>query len=261
VLVRDAELRNKTTVVTGAASGIGRELVLVLARGGARVLGVDRDEPGLRQTCSMAGVDRAFPLVVDLLEPGAEDRILKIAVESLGSPDLFVNCAGIFPSTPALGISAEEWDRVLDLNLKAPFLCSRAYAAHRIGAELPGCVINIASTAAVIPRPGIAHYSASKAGLVMLTRALALEWAEHGIRVNAVAPGLTETPGVRELVSTTKGRLEHEGKIKMVPLGRACEPREVARVVLFLAAAGSAYITGETIFVDGGYSAGRMVPA
>ena len=93
------------------------------------------------------------------------------------------------------------------------------------------------------------------------SRALAVEWAEHGIRVNAVAPGLTETPGVRELVSTTEGRLEHEGKIKMVPLGRACEPREVARVVLFLAAAGSAYITGETIFVDGGYSAGRMVPA
>ena len=110
--MQDADLQNKTAVVTGAASGIGRELVLVLARGGARVLGVDRDEPGLRQTCSMAGAERAFPLVVDLLEPGAEDRILKIAVESLGSPDLLVNCAGIFPSTPALGISTAP-----DMNL------------------------------------------------------------------------------------------------------------------------------------------------
>lgn len=252
-------LAGKTAVVTGAANGIGKEILLALRRSGVLVLGVDRDKEGLNDVCSSAGEADVFSDAVDLLVPGTPDRVIEEATETLGSLDILVNCAGIFPSTPALDISADEWDRVIDLNLRAPFFCSQAFARHLTEAGRSGCVVNVASTAAVVARPGIAHYCASKAGLVMLTKALAIEWASHGIRVNAVAPGLTMTRGVREMIETPAGRQEHEGKLDLIPLERPAEPDEVAETVLFLTSDNAAYITGETIFVDGGYCAGRMV--
>jgi NAD(P)-dependent dehydrogenase (short-subunit alcohol dehydrogenase family) len=127
-----------------------------------------------------------------------------------------------------------------------------------VGERRPGNIVNIASTAGTVARPGIAHYAASKAALIMLTKVLAIEWAEHGIRVNAVAPGLVETPGVTEgLLQTEERRREHQQKLDKIPMARSGEPREIAKAVLFLASESSSFVTGHTLFVDGGYSAGH----
>jgi NAD(P)-dependent dehydrogenase (short-subunit alcohol dehydrogenase family) len=189
---------------------------------------------------------------------GAEDVIVERAVSTFGSVDVLVNCAGVFPTSPALKLANDEWDRVLGINLRAPFLCSQAAARWMVGARRPGNIINIASAAGTVARPGIAHYAASKAALIMLTKVLAIEWAEHDIRVNAVAPGLVETPGVIEgLLDTEGGRQEHLRKLDKIPIARPGEPREIAEAVLFLASDSSSFVTGHTLYVDGGYSAGH----
>jgi NAD(P)-dependent dehydrogenase (short-subunit alcohol dehydrogenase family) len=126
-----------------------------------------------------------------------------------------------------------------------------------VAAERGGNIVNIASAAGTIARPGVAHYCTSKAGLIMLTKALAIEWAEHDIRVNAVAPGLIETPGVKDLLATEEGRQEHQQKIAKIPMARTGRPGEVAETVVFLASDGASFVTGHTLFVDGGYSAGH----
>jgi len=178
-------------------------------------------------------------------------------VEAFGGLDVLVNCAGIFPTSSALELPVEEWDRVLGLNLRAPFLLSQAAANWLVSEGRPGNVVNIASTAGSVARPGVAHYAASKAGLVMLTKVLAIEWAEHGIRVNAVAPGLVKTPGVERALGTEESRREHGAKISKIPMSRTGEPREISSAVVFLASDSSSFVTGQTLFVDGGYSAGH----
>jgi NAD(P)-dependent dehydrogenase (short-subunit alcohol dehydrogenase family) len=218
---------------------------------------VDRDRPGLEETCSEID-ETALPLAVDLLINGAEEEIVKRTVGAFGSLDVLVNCAGVFPTAPALDLAVEEWDHVFGINLRAPFLCSRAVAHWMIEKRRPGNIVNIASAAGSIARPGIAHYATSKAALIMLTKVLALEWAEHDIRVNAVAPGLVETPGVTEgLLNTEEGRQEHLRKLDKIPMARVGEPREIADAVLFLASDNSSFVTGHTLYVDGGYSAGH----
>jgi NAD(P)-dependent dehydrogenase (short-subunit alcohol dehydrogenase family) len=254
--VSELKLAAKVAVVTGAASGIGRSIAQGMVEAGARVVGVDRDSEGVRQ----AGyrLEREMlPLGIDLTEDDAPSRIVEAALERFGSIDVLVNCAGIFPSTPALEISRDEWERVFGINLRAPFLCSQEIVRWAVRNGRSCSIVNVASSAGVVARPGVAHYCASKAALIMLTKALAVEWAEHGIRVNAVAPGLVETPGVAELISTEQGQEEHHRKIDRIPLARPGEPREIAEAVLYLTSA--SYVTGETLFVDGGYAAGRTL--
>jgi NAD(P)-dependent dehydrogenase (short-subunit alcohol dehydrogenase family) len=253
-----APLKDKVAVVTGAASGIGREIVRVLSTAGARIVAADRDGRGLEKTCSSIEDEEALPLTVDLMENGAEEVIVERTVNTFGSLDALINCAGVFPTSPALKLANEEWDRVLGINLRVPFLCSQAAARWMVGERRPGNIVNIASAAGSIARPGIAHYATSKAALIMLTKVLALEWAEHDIRVNAVAPGLVETPGVTEgLLNTEEGRQEHLRKLDKIPMARVGEPREIADAVLFLASDNSSFVTGQTLYVDGGYSAGH----
>lgn len=245
-------------MVTGAASGLGLRIAEDLVDSKTRVVAVDREYAGLEDLSRRAGSERCVALPADLLESGIVEKIVGAATGTFGALDILVNCAGVFPSAPALEIKAGEWDRVLDTNLRAPFLLSQAAARWMIEAGRPGSIVNIASSAAVVARPGVAHYCASKAGLVMLTKVLALEWAEKRIRVNAVAPGLVETPGVEGLISEEKGEEEHRRKISRIPLGRAGETAEISSSVLYLASDAASFITGETLFADGGYSAGRM---
>ena len=254
--MNEPKLAAKVAVVTGAASGIGRSIAQSMAGAGARVVGVDRDSEGVREACSRLDGE-VLSLGIDLTEDDAPSRIVEAAVERFGSVDVLVNCAGIFPSTPALEISRNEWERVFNINLRAPFLCSQEMVRWAVSNGRAGSIVNVASSAGVVARPGVAHYCASKAALIMLTNALAVEWAEHGIRVNAVAPGLVETPGVAGVTSTEQGREEHGRKIARIPLARPGEPREIAEAVLYLTSA--SYVTGETLFVDGGYSAGRTL--
>ncbi len=250
-----APFEDKVILVTGAASGIGLRISEDFVGAGAKVVAVDRDGPSVDELCSRLGVEACLPVTEDVLADSAAERVVGTAVEAFGALDVLVNCAGIFPTAPALEISAKEWDRVLGTNLKAPFLFSQAAARRMIDANRTGSIVNIASSAAVVARPGVAHYCASKAALVMLTKVLAIELAQHGIRVNAVAPGLVETPGVGGLTATEEGREEHRRKMARIPLARTGEPGEISEAVLFLAS--GSFITGETLFVDGGYSAGR----
>jgi NAD(P)-dependent dehydrogenase (short-subunit alcohol dehydrogenase family) len=254
----NALLKDKVAIVTGAASGIGREISRVLSTAGARIVAADRDGEGLEETCFVIKDNEVLPLTVDLLKDGAEDELVERAVGAFGSLDVLVNCAGVFPTSPALKLANDEWDHVLGLNLRAPFLCSRAAARWMVGEGSPGNIVNITSAAGTVARPGIAHYAASKAALIMLTKVLAIEWAEHDVRVNAVAPGLVETPGVMEgLLYTEEGRREHLRKLDKIPMARSGEPREIAEAVLFLASDNSSFVTGHTLFADGGYSAGH----
>lgn len=244
-------------MVTGAARGIGLQVALDLAEADARIVAVDSDHAGLEDLQSRLGSGSCLTLPVDLLENSSSGEIVETTTSTWGALDILVNCAGVFPSAPALEIPAEEWDRVMDTNLRTPFLLSQAAARWMVETGKSGSIVNIASAAAVVARPGVAHYCASKAGLVMLTKALAVEWAEKSIRVNAVAPGLVETPGVEDLTGTSTGREEHRRKISHIPLGRAGEPDEISAAVLYLVSDSASFVTGETLFVDGGYSSGR----
>ena len=252
-----AKWEDRTAIITGAASGIGREASLALSRAGARVVLVDRDKGGLEETRSLVGSGQALVFLADLLEAGVENAIVDEALEKFASPDILVNCAGVFPTRPALDLPVQEWDGVLNLNLRAPFLLSQAVARQIVSTGRSGSIVNIASTAGVVARPRVAHYCASKAALIMLTKVLAIEWAEHNIRVNAVAPGLVETPGVTGSLTTEEDEHEHQQKLAKVPLARSGEPWEIADAVVFLASSAASYVTGHTLFVDGGYSAGH----
>ena len=251
-------LEGRRIAVTGAAAGIGRALAAALLGRGAAVAMIDSD-PGI---CGMAagagagaGAGRAVGIEADLSAAGRAERAVGLAWDGLGGLDALVNVAGIYPVTPALDLTEAEWDRVLDVNLKAPFLCSRALASRLVAAKRGGRILNVGSTAGTLARPGIAHYAASKAGLNQLTRVLAVEWAPHGILVNAVLPGVIETDRVLAHNAAPGGHDEAAAKMARVPLGRFGTPAEVVEMCLFLLA-GAGYCTGALFTVDGGYGLG-----
>src|SRR5215213_8814157 len=157
----EPKLAAKVAVVTGAASGIGRSIAQYMVRAGARAVGVDRNSEGVREACSRLDGE-VLALGIDLTEDAAAARIVEAAVERFGSVDVLVNCAGIFPSTPALEISRDEWDRVFGINLRAPFLCSQEMARWVVSNGREGSIVNVASSAGVVARRGVAHYCASK---------------------------------------------------------------------------------------------------
>lgn len=241
-------------LVTGGASGIGLATALRLAEAGAGVVLLDKDEARLAAAAAAVSAKggRADIVPVDLTDAVA----LAAAVEAAGDADGLVNCAGIYPVTSSLDMAVEEWDRVLSLNLRAPFLISRAFAKQRIARQQGGAIVNISSTASVLARPGIAHYGASKAALNQLTRVLAVELAPHGIRVNAVLPGVIETETVTASLTTPESVAEMEAKKARIPMGRLGTPEEIADLVVFLLSDESAYSTGGLFTADGGFSLG-----
>jgi NAD(P)-dependent dehydrogenase (short-subunit alcohol dehydrogenase family) len=177
-------------------------------------------------------------------------------VQRFGKIHCLINNAGQYPSTPFLDLSEEEWEQVIGTNLKGPFLCSKAVAKEMIAKGVKGQIVNISSTASLIARPGIAHYASSKAGLNMLTKVLAIELAPHGIRVNAVLPGLIATEGVQAQLRNDDAMVEHQTKVARIPLGHEGTPRDIANMVLHLITEESNYLTGSLLIVDGGYSLG-----
>lgn len=181
--------------------------------------------------------------------------IERVAAEA-GELDGLVNCAGIYPVTSALELTAEEWDRVLAVNLRAPFLLTVAVARRMIAAGRTGSIVNISSTASVVARPGIAHYGASKAGLNQLTRILAVEFAPFGIRINAVLPGVISTETVKQSLASPAARAEMQAKEARIPMGRLGKPEEVAVLAAFLLSDAASYSTGGLFTADGGFSLG-----
>ena len=241
-------------LITGAASGIGFAISRRVIEAGGRLVMSDRTaadlEPARDRLAAPAGM-------IDVVAGDLTDaREVGLVVAAAGRIDGIVNCAGIYPVTPLMQLTVEEWDRVLDLNLRAPFLVSQAVARGMIAANVPGSIVNISSTASTLARPGIAHYGASKSGLNQLTRVLAVELAPHGIRVNAILPGVIATDRVTAGVTTPAARAEMEAKVARIPMQRLGTPEEIAELAVFLLSSAASYSTGGLYTVDGGFSLG-----
>src|SRR5262245_27432238 len=243
-------------LVTGAASGIGRALAVELGHRGTPIVLADMDAPGLEAVRKEIG-DHAWAIHVDITKPDDVERLAAEARRLAGAIGGLVNCAGIYPVTPLLDLTVDEWDRVLAINLRGPFLTTQAVARGMIADGAGGSIVNISSTSSRLARPGIAHYGASKAGLNQLTAVAAVELAPHGIRVNAILPGVIGTERVQaKAVSDDDARAEHAAKLARIPLGRLGEPGEVVSLAVFLLSAESSYCTGALFTADGGFTLG-----
>lgn len=240
-------------VVTGAGSGIGREIALAFARRGETLTVADLHAEPLAETAALAreaGAPVCATATVDLREGEAADELVRTAWAT-APVDVLVSSAGVYPATPFLDLDARTWDRVLDVNTRAPVLLTVALARHAIASGRPASVVNISSGAALRARPGAAPYSTSKAALEAATRASALELGPHGIRVNAVSPGFVTVDSRVNPVTD-----EYAAAVGDTPLGRRGTPADIARAVVWLAGEEAEWITGEVLRVDGGSSTG-----
>ena len=252
-------LTGKVAVVTGAARGIGYAIADRLSEAGATVIIADIDKAAADNAVQQIQLRRdgkVAALHLNVCDGAAIKAAVAQIVQDFGHIDIWVNNAGAYPSAAALEISDEDWDNLLNLNLRALFICAREAAKRMIDAGQSGVIINLASTAAVKTGGGnAAHYVASKHAVAGLTKSLAFELGPHNIRVLALAPTLCYTPGVAEkrswLDSFGMGSVLDDYAAKL-PLGRAAQPDDIARVALFCASDLAAYMTGSMLFVDGG---------
>jgi NAD(P)-dependent dehydrogenase (short-subunit alcohol dehydrogenase family) len=249
-------LHGSTAVVTGAARGIGRACAAVLAEAGARVWIVDVDEDA--GTTAAHAIGGRF-VQADVSRAEDATKTIDLVTARDGRIDVLVNNAGVFPMRAFLDVDEALWDRVLDTNLKGAFFFAQAAARHMARGPHGGSIVNVASIDALHPTGRLTAYDASKGGLVMLTRALALELAPLRIRVNAVCPGGVDTPGadaatatMARQLGTTVEALRAGSTTQRVPLGRLGQPDDIARAVLFFATALSSWVTGDVMVVDGG---------
>lgn len=257
-LVLSQSFDNSVVLITGAAAGIGLELAQALAKAGAGLVLVDIDSSGLdsaRRLLESTGA-AVHTFVADVADETAVEGLAEDAFRHAGQIDCLVNCAGVYPVTNLLDMTSEEWDRVIATNLRGPFLMTRAIARRMIDAQVAGCILNVSSTASTLARPGVTHYGSSKAGLNQLTRVAAVELAPHGIRVNAILPGVIETQHVRQSLESPEGHAEGEAKRARIPLRRFGQPKELVALSLFLLSDASSYCTGGLYTVDGGFSLG-----
>ena len=245
----------RSVLVTGAADGIGRGIATCFATHGDRVALLDYNVDKLERTAAALrdGGHHVIALQVDVRDAAAVDAAVAQAVEAHDGLDVAINNAAVYPNTPVVNMAEEEWDRVIDTNLKGAFLFTRASARQMLRQGRGGKLCLIASGAYRSARRGAAHYCASKAGLVLLAQTLALELAEQRINVNVVSPGFIEV-GLRPGVSIPyREKIKHD-----IPWGRFGQPKEIADAVLFLCSPEAEFITGSVLSVDGGSSAGRF---
>lgn len=244
-------LAGRRAVVTGAAKGLGAAIARRLAEAGAAVLLADLDEPAAKATAadlSQRLNATALATELDVADTASVAAIAELAVAEFGGIDIWVNNAGVYPSTPLVELSDEAWDRVLDINLRGTFLGCREAARRMEG----GVIVNLSSIAGLRGRQaGVTHYVASKHGIIGITQQVALELAPQGIRVLAVAPTTIITPGVEANAAPDTDLTQ----TLMTPLGRAGLPDDVARVVLFCASDLAMFMTGSTLLVDAGQMA------
>jgi NAD(P)-dependent dehydrogenase (short-subunit alcohol dehydrogenase family) len=247
----------KTAVVTGAASGIGRAAALELARDGYGVALVDIDGSGMEQTLrsieSAAGIAKAFR--ADVCDPHQLGVTVREVLASMGSPDLLVNVAGIAIAATVLDTSDQDWNRVIGTNLTGPFLLTRAILPLMLDAG-SGVIVNVASVAGVVGIEARAAYCASKAGLIGLTRAVAVDYASHGVRCVAVCPGTVETEWIDRIVAADGDPAATRERMAARQLdGRMGTPEEIAATIAFIASDKGRFFNGASVIVDGGMTA------
>jgi NAD(P)-dependent dehydrogenase (short-subunit alcohol dehydrogenase family) len=237
----------RVVVVTGAGGGLGRAFAEGFARQGARVVAADIDIAAAEETARLAG--ESVAVAVDVADEASTVAMAQAALDAFGGIDVLVNNAAVYAGirrAPFHEITVEEWDRVLAVNLKGPWLCAKAcLPALRSGGG--GAIVNVSSATVLSGSPLWSHYVASKGGLIALTRTMARELGDDGIRVNAVAPGFTLTEASRELIEDADSYGVARGAIK-----RGVQPQDIVGAALFLASDASALITGQTLVVDGG---------
>lgn len=248
------EMGGKGVVVTGALGIYGTWIANAFARAGARLCLTDRDGGMLKRRLAEArGAAGSFCHAADLTDDAALARFVAEIGAAWGATDILINNAGIYPSGFLLDIDAAEWDRIMDLNVRVPFLLTQQVAKQMIGAGRSGAVVNISSGAAHKMRRSVVPYCLSKTALDRLTKGYALELAPYGIRVNAVEPGFAAGSTSSPLTD------EHVRQVGAgIPLGRSSEPNDAAGAVLFLCSSAASYITGATVAVDGGNSIGSI---
>jgi len=254
------DLKGKVAIITGAAKGMGKAHALKFSGAGAKVVLADIDVAGCQLVADEIKEMRGESLVIkcDTSKKSEIDNVVSETLKKFGKIDILVNNAGIFPFEPFLQMSEQNFEKVININLKGYFLMAQA-CAKAMQKNQPnekgqrGSVVNIASIAAVVGFAGLAHYCASKGGIVAMSKAIALELAPMGIRINTIDPGAIDTPGAS---STKMDAKAMEAMLAPIPMKRQGNAEEIANVVLFLASDESSYMTGSTMVVDGGWVAG-----
>jgi 3-oxoacyl-[acyl-carrier protein] reductase len=242
------ELKEKVALVTGAAQGIGKAVAFMLARHGADVIVADVNLEKAAETArEVEATGRAAMAVkVDVTRLSDVEQMVESAIGRFGKIDILINNAGIARDKLVLRMTEEDWDAVLDVNLKGTFNCTKAVIKH-MSKQRSGKIVNIASVVGEMGNAGQANYSASKAGVIGLTKTIAREFAQRGINVNAIAPGYIQTPMTDVLPDKAKEQLK-----RMIPMERLGQPEDVAHAVLFFVSEASSYVTGQVLNVNGG---------
>ena len=246
------QLKDKTAIVTGASSGIGRSIALAFAREGAAVtVNYARDAEGAASTVKEIedGGGRAVTVRADVSKPEDVKALVERTVKELGRLDVMVNNAGVEHKMPFLETPLEVWEEIIAVNLTGPWLGCQEAARQMVGQGAPGRIINVSSVHEDLPMPTNSPYCAAKGGLRMLTRTIAVELAPHGITVNNVAPGAVATP-MDATLEANAGQIEE--LLSEIPLGRMGQPEEVASLAVYLASDDASYVTGSTFVIDGG---------